>query len=73
MASSMACPHNPTGMADGADDGRQPAAVSGATLDAVTHADLAQLDGHSARCVGSMLSSMIGDVLGAHNTATQAA
>jgi len=71
VASSIALIHEPTGMADGADDGRQPAAAPGATSDAVTHADLAQLDGHSARCVGSMLSSMIGDVLGAH-TATQA-
>ena len=26
--------------------------------------DLAQLDGHTARCVGSMLSAMVGDVLG---------
>ena len=28
------------------------------------HADLAQLDGHAARCVGAMLSAMVGDVLG---------
>ena len=27
--------------------------------------DLAALNGHASRCVGAMLSSMIGDVLGA--------
>lgn len=39
------------------DDGAAPAA-------SLQHADLANLNGHAAGCVGAMLSGMIGDVLG---------
>jgi hypothetical protein len=33
------------------------------------HSDLAQLNGHATRCVGAMLSAMVGDVLGEPRTA----
>lgn len=52
--------------------GAAPSSASNADVDAadapaaapLQYSDLAQLDGHAARCVGSLLSGMIGDVLG---------
>lgn len=43
---------------------QQESSSGGALPKQMRHEDLAQLDGHATRCVGAMLSSMIGDVLG---------